>query len=578
MGDMRSGRGSVMFVRIATVLLMLVGVQTWLLLGRGDLRSPVALLISLAVGVVVLVFARGWTPTLNLPMRTRLIVAMVIVLITATLLLISARSVHGELGPRYSDEFSYLLQGRMLLSGRLFLPALPHFEHFESWQVIASPAYGSAYFPGLSPLTALLILTGLPTWTLPLACLSMCAGLLYLILAHLFDDLAGLLAPVWIVSLPIAQFCATTLFSAPVALLLGLILIGTTLLWREKPTTMRALLAGAIGGWLLLTRPADAIAFVVPCALLVITHTPLNLRRRCVALALAAIPMLLSAGLQMSINARVSGSAMVSAFDLYTARFYPGAEYGRFDAPAVLRPLTDLEHVQLMYDLMARPRIDAHAPDRVVHTWSTLYLPMLLDESSPHPILLLLAPVGLLAMRRQRWAIALTLPAMVMMLVPYAFVLPHYALTLIPASIVLALCGVEAIARFLPRARIALVAMIGVIAIGQLPQLGGVRAPVGIGRESIVAVDLALEQVEGRAIVLFTSADLPAAELDPVVNLSTADPLAARIIRAHDLGRDRNLALLAWLAGHDPDRAVYRFDRRSQTLTRHGTTSAPEGL
>ena len=564
--------------RVVIPLLLATGVPTWLLLGNGELRTPIALLVAAAVGAAMRYAGGRWSTTIRLPARQRLWVATTLSLVTATFLLLSARATQGDLGPRYSDEFSYLLQGRMLLDGHLFLPALPHFEHFESLQVIASPAYGSAYFPGLSPLTAVLILTDLPSWILPLLCLSISTGVLYLIVAHLFDDLAGLLAPIWIVSLPTAQFCATTLFSAPVAVLLGLGLIGITLLWREKPTTTRALLAGIIGGWLLLTRPADAIAFVLPCALLVITHTPLNLRKRSIALTLAAIPMLLAAGVQMSINARVSGSAMVSAFDLYTARFYPGAEYGRFDAPGHLRPLTELEHVHVIYDLMARPMIDAHASDQVMRTWATQHLPILLDQSWPHPMLLLLAPVGLLAMWPRRWAVVLTLPAMVMMLVPYAFVLPHYALMLVPAGLVLALCGVEAIARLIPRARLALLAMIAAIAIGQLPQLGGRRAPAGVGRESILAVERALEQIDGRAIVLFTSADLPDAELDPVVNLDSADPLATRIIRAHDLGRERNAALLAWLAGRDPDRAVYRFDRRSQTLTRHGTTSAPGGL
>jgi hypothetical protein len=47
-------------------------------------------------------------------------------------------------------------------------------------------------------------------------------------------------------------------------------------------------------------------------------------------------------------------------------------------------------------------------------------------------------------------------------------------------------------------------------------------------------------------------------------------PDDARIIRAHDLGPERNRELFRYYAQRQPQRTVYRFDRMTATLTRLG--------
>ena len=58
--------------------------------------------------------------------------------------------------------------------------------------------------------------------------------------------------------------------------------------------------------------------------------------------------------------------------------------------------------------------------------------------------------------------------------------------------------------------------------------------------------------------------------LEVVYNTDVAWPDDAPVIRAHDLGADRNAALYRYYAQRQPDRMVYRFDRATNALVRLG--------
>jgi hypothetical protein len=72
------------------------------------------------------------------------------------------------------------------------------------------------------------------------------------------------------------------------------------------------------------------------------------------------------------------------------------------------------------------------------------------------------------------------------------------------------------------------------------------------------------------AIVLFRFRPGDNVNEEPVYNVDVVNPDEAPIIRAHDLGRERNRELFAYYAARQPDRAVYLYDRASRTVVRLG--------
>jgi hypothetical protein len=72
------------------------------------------------------------------------------------------------------------------------------------------------------------------------------------------------------------------------------------------------------------------------------------------------------------------------------------------------------------------------------------------------------------------------------------------------------------------------------------------------------------------AIVLFTfNPETDDTHAEPVYNTDTPNPDDAPVIRAHDLGPDRNQVLFRYYASKSPHRHIYRYDR-----SKHGTPDA----
>jgi hypothetical protein len=76
--------------------------------------------------------------------------------------------------------------------------------------------------------------------------------------------------------------------------------------------------------------------------------------------------------------------------------------------------------------------------------------------------------------------------------------------------------------------------------------------------------------VAAPAIVLFRFAPGDDFHDEPVYNVDVVNPDNAPIIRAHNLGVDRDRELFAYYAARQPDRSVYLYDRASRSLVRLG--------
>jgi hypothetical protein len=241
------------------------------------------------------------------------------------------------LDPAYQDEYSYLFQSRLFLSGHVTLPSSPvHPELFDQMHVLNEGRMASRYLPGnalwLTPFLAL----GHPIWGIWLA------GVLSTILVfwtgkELGGARTGFLAGLFCgVSPAIALF--GNLFLAHQATLLGL----SFFLWamvrlQARRLPLDALWAGIGLSWAMLCRPATAAGFGLPFGLwvgafllapkLVIGEVASVRRRLGVLLGLGA-PLLIGFAVAFAYNREVTGSGWESTYQVYTDIYTPRHVYG----------------------------------------------------------------------------------------------------------------------------------------------------------------------------------------------------------------------------------------------------------
>ncbi|HMO25728.1 MAG TPA: glycosyltransferase family 39 protein, partial [Tepidisphaeraceae bacterium] len=462
---------------------------------------------------------------------------------------------------------SYLLQGRMLLDGRLFAPSPVSPEHFEHFAVLASPKYGSAYFPGLAPPLALAMAMNLPGWVVPLLAASLSAGLIFVIIRRLFGPVEAIIAFLLVMMLPLFRGNALNVFSSVLAMMQTTLAVYLVLRWRERASMMLAGCAGAVMGWFAITRPTDAagVGVVLLVAVLGSRHLP---RVRCTHLLVAgclAMPFVLW---QLSINRAVSGRWLTTPFSLYAAHVHPGAEYGRFGAPDDLKPTSTLPQVQHSYELDTRPVLELHRPGRIAEKWVGRVLPGLSEDLLASRWLLVLVPPALLAMNASRAIVIGTGVMAVAMYLPYAFYMPHYSLVALLGMIALVFTGIAGIARAWPNAKTPVLAAVTALGLFQLPAM--LRADGDdewVGRDIYPIVDRALATIPAPALVLFTAGTIGDRFAMVALNHEVSDIESAPIIRAHDRSDAANQRLFrAWRESHG-QRRVYRYDVEHHTLT-----------
>jgi hypothetical protein len=489
-------------------------------------------------------------------------------------LLLTALTEHRQLYPYIHDEFSYLIQAHQLASGHLWMPAHALGQFFDSFQLLVTPVYASAYFPG----TALLYVPGIwlhvPPFVTAVIITGFVAGLLFWITAELLDAVAGGLAVLLLLSDVVFRQASILVMGQMPLLLYVLLATAAWLRWRATPRTGWIILTGFFLGLAGITRPIDALCFAIPIGIAVLVKWP----RSIFPMAAGALPLLL---LQLILNHGVTGNWTRTPFGMYADRDYPGTSYGFHPYDPSARPASDLPQKQALYREY-QPLLLEHQPGNILNDMLKPHGPfdgarlrLVLSQYTPTPfpmfVPLLFLPV--LGLTRGRGVFVAALPLFVLFYVPYVFFFPHYVLAAAPCVIIGILTAARVLADRWKSTRrfyeVGLTLLIGGTAIAALPQWSPVNEDV-FAAPLLGSVNKQLVQLPHLpAVVLFKYDPKRNTHEEPVFNADAASPDDALIIRAHDLG-PANQDLFDYYANHQPQRYFYLFNEGDLSLIELG--------
>ncbi|MGH7177158.1 MAG: glycosyltransferase family 39 protein [Tepidisphaeraceae bacterium] len=555
--------------KLVVALLLIIGVQFALIVAHAQFPPRWASLVTV-VGCAVLAFtpvlgnfvARLIDGIASRSTRAKYWTAACIGLLSCVILLLEARYQGRDFTPKYQDEFSYLIQTQMVAHGRLWSDAHPLGDFFDSFQILVTPKYASIYFPGAAIWFAPGVWLRLPFWVMPLLASGACTALLYLILTELLDGACGLIGAAMLLSLPIFRLTSIMALAQAPTLMLTLAMIWCWLRWRETHAGGWAVVLGVASGWCAIARPVDALCAAVPIGVAMLLGLRRTDWRGILCIALGAAPFL---GVQIIFNNGVTGSWRQTPFELYSQRDYPQTSYGFHGFDPSVRPVSRLPQKQRFFDEHAVPFLRDHTPALAANKWARAWLPTTIVNGSPHGLLLILMPLGLLGLTCVRRVVVFALlPMFVLLYFPYVFFLTHYTLIAAPAVILGILTGAKAISSRRGRA-FAMLCIVG-LSLGEFAVFNRSAWDEFFTATELADTSARLSSLpDGPAIVLFRFAEQSNPHIEPVYNLNVTNPDDARIVRAHDLG-ERNVELFDYYAKIQPDRFVYLFDRGDGSL------------
>lgn len=559
--------------QIVSILLLILGVQLWLILGRSNWGTQrqlhfmgMALLIGLIIALIPPLARRAKLlhDRLRHPSaRTICLTALAIFLLCAAYLYFTAARQQRTFGFTSHDEYSYAIQAQMLARGRLWMPPHPAADSFDSFYLIVRPVYGSMYFPGASLFWLPAVWLHLPWWIMPLLTSALAVALTYLVIARFIDYPAALLAALLMLSLDEFRIVSLMLYAQVPLLVLGLLMILAYLRWQSIHRRTWALILGALAGFALITRPLDALIFLMPIAAAIVMEPPRASRRSSIALMLAgALPLL---AFQLIANKGMTGAWFTTPHGMYTRVQFPGATLGFPAPPAHPSVQSSVPQKQQAYDDWVRTVIAEHQPSNLLHTLTSKRLPLAIAQTTPTPLLAILIPLGwLAALAHRRWIIAAGLPLLLTVYLLYPFFLRHYLIVAAPAAIAAILLGARELEVRFPRARVffatATTAVFLAAALAALPELNR-YAHDELTVTEIPQVPRILSQLKAPAVLMFQWTPQASWAEEPVYNIDVAWPDDAPVIRAHWLSDDLNRRLVQHYANHQPDRRIYVVQR-----------------
>ena len=260
-----------------------------------------------------------------------------------------------SLPPAYHDEFSYLLQARTFLAGRICWPAMTvGGDAFHQIHVLNRPVTASRYFPWTGLWIAPFLAAGMPIAGHWLAS-SLAVAIFHRLLLRLTSRAAAFAGGLILAICPgMAVFSNLLLAHQPALLALATFL----LCFHNLQLTNRprwAWLAGIALTCAMLGRPMTAAGFAAPCGIALTASLFRSLQvpaARKVALhTIAGFAIPLAAGFVVLglCNSQISGNWNKSAYQFYTDTWTPRHRFGFNNALTPPSP----ENVLAKYDAWA---------------------------------------------------------------------------------------------------------------------------------------------------------------------------------------------------------------------------------
>ena len=561
--------------RLFLILFLLGAAAYWFCLFGPKSLDKIQLGGIIVAGVAVLIpgvsqavdgFALACDRKLNRhPARTSLAVGA---LICAYLLAFTFFS-HDRLFLKLNDEHAYMIQARMLARGRLWMPAYPPAvsPFFDALAMIVDRVYAPMYFPGTALAMVPFVWLGLSYWWMTVLTAATAAGFLYAVLTDLFDPFRAVLGVIILASLHTYRGSAILLLAESPFLAAETVLFWAWLRFHGRPMTRWAIVIGAAAGYAAITRPLDALCFVLPVGAALIwqlRRLPGVLIRYGVVMVLAAAPFLLILVVQ---NIGVTGHWWELAEGYFNRQNFPATPMGfHHIAPGQMPVNLNAVKQQWLRDWIL-PSFARHTPANAIRTWYRGRLVQLLDNALPNPILILLLPLALFSMRElRRVAVFASLVLFCIGYAIYLFFLEHYVVSILPAMICLILMGGETLQSAWSGARTRSFVTLSLLAISvsvlwpvvPVPPLPDPFAP-----DQRPASRLLAHLPITPAVVLFRfdpDQRIDSFNDDPVYTDTVPFPDDAAVVRARDLGPEKNRDLIHYYARHQPDRVFYIYD------------------
>ena len=504
-----------------------------------------------------------------------------------------------ELPPAYHDEFSYLLQARTFLAGRLSWPAMTvQPDLFHQVHVLNRPTTASRYFPWtgmwMAPFVALSpILTGTPYFGHWLAGAIACVFFhrcLHRMLELRWAFIGGALIAV---SPGLASFSNLLLAHHPTMMALSVFLWAFLRLMENHRATDAAIAGGALS-LAMLGRPMTAAGFALPFGILLlaalirqqfarwkldktatkasaVTWSPLHI------VAGIGIPILLGFVVLTIMHHAITGSWMKSAYQLYTDTWTPRHRYG-FDN-ANIDPALPESKVLKAYDDWAENLTLAKAESNVVQRtvyslrWTLGIAALMfciiaamatcLDMKDPRPLLLLCSVLTLHAVHIPYW---------------YDGIMHwHYVFETAPLLLMLATLGLSVtyqILRHYIGTRWTTVWLASLIFASLIPNWFDAETFWGTSRVTVAFREQAFSRVRFEYFHRLTTSDQIRHPALVLVDEGTSNPQLSYIVNPPDLSGDvivcrlpEAAAVIDKLAEAFPEHHLYRFNPESFALT-----------